>query len=670
MAPEQLEGRGSDPRGDQFALCVALCESLGGRRPFASESVEELLLSIRRGPELPRGIPRYLRRVLARGLALTPSARFPDMSALARAIEPQRRRGLAIAAIAAVAALAAGTVWMLSSTREDECSVQGRDDIRSWTAERASIAAAFQSSGVEALAASWQLIEPRVDTFSSGLKRSRIEVCHRSGKVPAPVYARRDECLMRARIGLESILKRWASGDRDGLFAAPTAVARLPSPDECATISTAGDSLEVIDERVQRAASRINAGEVAVAEAELARLVAELAESDKRRSYAAALLELSRAQLELGKIAKASSSVTRAAAAADRAGADDLRARAWISAASMAGDEGGDLEGAAHALVVAEGAVERLGQPEALRAEIETARGRAELRRGDADAAIAAFRAALALPSPSPMDEALRHQLLARAYSIAGTHEPMLQELERARDLIESAAGPEHPSMAPVLNSMIEPLEYLGRRPEAFERGEEALVLMEKSYGPEHPDLAGPLNNLGILYSRDNKLDRAIELSKRAIAIRVASVGSDHPDVAADRINLAATLADAKRFEEAKVSYELAGTSLRASLGPDHPYVAFVEAGLGRVLFESGKKAEGITHQREALRIRQSISGDPFQVTATAFTLAEMLEEEGDGDEALRIIRASLRGLPEAETERQKTLLADIAAKWGAAVKP
>jgi hypothetical protein len=127
MAPEQLCGKPIDARSDQFSFCVALWEGLYGERPFRPDTsdteseLEGLLGAIRRGPPAPshdRGVPRWLRALVARGLRPDPAERWPSLDdLLAHAVARQRRPlkiaaalgvGLAAAAIIAGAAAISG----------------------------------------------------------------------------------------------------------------------------------------------------------------------------------------------------------------------------------------------------------------------------------------------------------------------------------------------------------------------------------------------------------------------------------------------------------------------------------------------------------------------------------------------------------------------------------
>jgi predicted Ser/Thr protein kinase len=102
MAPEQRAALPVDARADQYALCVALAEALGGTRP---------------GPETPaaklRVEPRYA-AAIARGLRIDPDERWPDLGAFVAALiaeptpaAPRHRARVWIAGGAVVVAAAA-----------------------------------------------------------------------------------------------------------------------------------------------------------------------------------------------------------------------------------------------------------------------------------------------------------------------------------------------------------------------------------------------------------------------------------------------------------------------------------------------------------------------------------------------------------------------------------
>lgn len=110
MAPEQLDGKAADERSDQFSFCVALCEALGGERPFAGENWSSLAVSLSQRPQLSR-VPRSMRAVLRKGLSIDASRRYASMASLLDALERSQRLGWnAVGATAVAAMLSMGLI--------------------------------------------------------------------------------------------------------------------------------------------------------------------------------------------------------------------------------------------------------------------------------------------------------------------------------------------------------------------------------------------------------------------------------------------------------------------------------------------------------------------------------------------------------------------------------
>jgi predicted Ser/Thr protein kinase len=121
MSPEQHAGRLADARSDQFSFCVALWEGLYGVTPFAGQTLAALAEEVVAGRIAPvpedSNVPAWLRRVLLRGLAVDPAARWPSMDdlldELARDPEKLRRARLRVGLVAAgVIAVFLGLAWL------------------------------------------------------------------------------------------------------------------------------------------------------------------------------------------------------------------------------------------------------------------------------------------------------------------------------------------------------------------------------------------------------------------------------------------------------------------------------------------------------------------------------------------------------------------------------
>jgi eukaryotic-like serine/threonine-protein kinase len=94
MSPEQVRGaRDVDERADVYAFGVMLYEALTGQRPFDAETYNQLILKIATETPAPMtslnpAVDERLVAVIERSMAREPVLRFPNIEALATALEP------------------------------------------------------------------------------------------------------------------------------------------------------------------------------------------------------------------------------------------------------------------------------------------------------------------------------------------------------------------------------------------------------------------------------------------------------------------------------------------------------------------------------------------------------------------------------------------------------
>jgi len=88
MAPEQLRGQPLDRRADVFSAAALLYTLASGRRPFAADTVEDILRKIdHEEPTMPADWPVQVCRVLRRGLLKNPSGRYATAGDMLRDLQ-------------------------------------------------------------------------------------------------------------------------------------------------------------------------------------------------------------------------------------------------------------------------------------------------------------------------------------------------------------------------------------------------------------------------------------------------------------------------------------------------------------------------------------------------------------------------------------------------------
>src|SRR5262249_25071185 len=179
MSPEQHGGGVVDPRSDQFAFAASLYGALFRRPAFPGTHLADVRANVLSGrPQpIPRGsgVPRWLQRVILRGLASEPAARYPSLNAMLVALSRDKRRrfrllaaGLAVAGGGALAAV------LLSRGAEDPCQGAGAHLAGVWDESVKKVAgAAFAASGRVYAADSFARAAPLLDAYAASWVATR-----------------------------------------------------------------------------------------------------------------------------------------------------------------------------------------------------------------------------------------------------------------------------------------------------------------------------------------------------------------------------------------------------------------------------------------------------------------------------------------------------------------
>ncbi len=290
MAPEQHRGEHASPAADQYAWCVMAWESLYGSRPFVETSADSLLAeklrsTLRESPPSPR-VTRGVHRVLLRGLAAQPTARWPSMDALLLALQHARSRGRRLVLWGSVAAVGgAALTYALASTPSAERSACVPP--LEWDTARPSVRQAIVGSGERWRRRRWERLGQRLETIAGAHASVRETVC---GGAPQTEETRAStECLQRWAAGFSGLLEALESIEEGEVSSALRWSYSLKNPQACLTpgVASAGGppapsrkarDVLALRIRLERAGQLRSDGALARAEEEL-RALAEEAEA-------------------------------------------------------------------------------------------------------------------------------------------------------------------------------------------------------------------------------------------------------------------------------------------------------------------------------------------------------------------------------------------------------
>ena len=673
MAPEQLRGR-PGARGDQFSFCVTLFEALVGRRPFTPEQMVDAQPIA--PPAMP-GAPRWLRRLLARGLAFAPDRRFLDMGALLRELEagPRRRRRLilAIVALPLVGGLLAAQFAMhaRSTCVADDAAFAGIWD----PAARDAVETAVVATGAPYAARVWQDLAVGLDVYTARWLTARAAACQRA------IGERGEVCLDRARRILAARLTRLRTADLREVASLDAWLGSLPDPDACvdpvrldaAMLAAPGEAraLELDAARLLRTTRGGSAALEKIAEV----LQAARADVDAAAAAEALLLRARVEAHDLADSARARETLLHAYDSAVAAGhavvvwqisnelarihARDLQdpadAHAWLRRARSEhaalgvhdplGDA--DLLDSEAAIAVLEQQFDRvLGlrrralelraaelppyHPDVVAARMQVANALAE--QGHTAEALAMFTALHADLAARWGDE---HPTTARvAFNTGLTHLELGQGSE-ARQMLSAARaafvrqdGESSPRVASADLYLAQLDVAIGAVAEAEARVRGALAYFDEHYPPDYSERLAALALLVELVRSQRRSAEVVAVAGELLALHDAGAALDAlPEILN---NIGDSLCQLDRCGEAMTAYSRLLAHYQQHPPTDPAQRAYPLQGLGRVNLALGQPALAQPLFEEALRLlRESPEPPPHPTADAARNLARCLAEQG-----------------------------------------
>jgi tetratricopeptide (TPR) repeat protein/tRNA A-37 threonylcarbamoyl transferase component Bud32 len=650
MPLEQLEGRAVDERADQYAYCVALWEALA-RRPLFEGELEALRAAKRRPPPaLPpiRGVAPTIAAAIARGLAVDPADRWPDMDALlfelSQRPQRERRRRRRIAAVLGLGVLAAGGVWFARP------SPRCHDELDRLAGLWAPDAAPVGSS--EPLR---HKADALLDAYAQRWRAQEQDACEATWLRRTQSVAQLDlrmACLWNARARFAAAVEVRARADASA--AALELVAGLPQLERCADLA-----------RLEAAAGGPADPDLAAAitevRAELARAAAlrAVGHHDEAEPIARAAIERAaaladpRLRVEAGialasvhsrqaRYVEAEAEFGEALSLAQHAGDPNLALAATNALAFHLTNAVAAPERAYWLGVIATGLAESAEADPTNAAEAYSVHGAVLRGMGRYAESETAHRRALALHVAAAGTDDVRvasaRTNLGLVLYDRGDYGGAIEQHTAALEIWRTAFGDEHPRVALARGNLGNALERAGRSDEAVTELRAALELLLVIVGPEHPDVAVVRNDLGIALTSAGQFGAAEREIDEALRIWTNSHGAQSRLVALGYNNLGLALEEQGRHAEAAAAFARSSALVERTMGPRHPLLPRIWANAARMAFAAGRLDEAELGYRRALELHeQVVAPDDVAAARLQLRLAEVVLARGDGSAAMAL---------------------------------
>jgi serine/threonine protein kinase len=504
MPLEQLRGKEVDARSDQFSFCVALYEALWHRPPFESRTYAERIRELEhKHAKRPPGrrVPHEIWRVLRRGLASSPQARWPSMTELVDALElarkVARRRWYLSLALVIVVCLSA-LIWIRDPSvvepsprpEPDDCTTVGTEIDDVWNDERrAALETAFAGT-IGFMADGPMRLGNELDAWASVWRAEREQNCRAPQALREEFYSKKwgTLCLRRRQQEVELLLEELlAHPDTRTLARAVAEGVALTDPARCVDTHalldlerpspTDNKPVEMRRNQMQRARTLRVLGHTEAARQESEAYDIAWAGYGYRPLTAEIRAEHAFAELDAGATERGEALLLEAVDLAEIHHHDRLAAELWTTLANRALTEARDAKEGARLLRRATVAWQTVASNQRDRAWLSIVIGRlAVLERAGVIEAETNLRKAL-----ESLDE---------------------------RD-------PERPEIHATLAELV----AASQPDEAIERCEDAVASATKLWGQDHPETAVYVYNLGLALRAVGERDRAREHLARAVAI-------------------------------------------------------------------------------------------------------------------------------------------------------
>ncbi|HWB79075.1 MAG TPA: protein kinase [Nannocystaceae bacterium] len=684
MAPEQYGGGTVDARSDQFAFCVSLFEALHGVRPFAGESLPELLRSIEAEAVRPpaRSVPPWITDALRKGLRATPAERHASVDALLAALEPPAKRtGLRVAIAAGAATLTiagiatttyllrdpepSATALLAPATCPDPADAPGDP----WSDERREdVRAALTKTGHRAAADVFTAIDAELSARRDEWRAELDDACRaqaiRGEQTPA-IRQLRERCIAAVRDEADVFAELLAGGDErlvDGAISSATlltpastchdveALQAAPAPTEAQLAD-----LRPLRRELTRAEVLLLAGRHHDVIALGRELEPELRRIGFAADHAAALLVVARAEMQTGELTSAETHLRESIALAAKGRAHSTEAIATATLMYVVATGLGRPQEALGMIAAGQAAAERSGDPRA-RSYFESAAGTMWLISGKTDDAMRASDEAIAvlesLPRPPPDELGMAYSNRAGIKLRTNDSKGAIADHTHGLEIIERGLGKRHPFYGALAMSLGRMLKQAGDPEGARARARDALESWEAAFGRDHTSCALALLDIAQDEMALQHWDAARTALDDALARHERS--ADGAGDLRSRVDLIDNRAfvdyQTGRFADAYAGYERARTLVVASAGEADPRVAGYDRALASVRISEARYDDALPLLERARDALVKQYGPTHAAVADAIgLLAEVELAARRCDQALVHFRGAIKQRNELE---------------------
>ncbi len=637
MAPEQFLKQVQNEKSDQFGFCSTLYYALYGYRAFSGTTVKEVRKKVIHGkidpPPADVKIPKWLERIVYRGLSVDADKRYPSMDALLHDLsaDPYSRLRRFSLVFAILVLLALGFLGLFGHRFFGQKLCRGAEDRLAgvWDDEtRQSIANAFLGTHRPYAEYTTDKVANIIDQYAdswAGMSQQACEATRVHETQSERTLDLRMGCLDRRLAQLRALTGLFAEKpDQEVLDKAVEAALNLPEISVCAdmkaltaAVAPPADPrmrvlLQALRPRLDQVAAMAGTGRYKQGLALVSLIIDEAHPISYAPFLADAYFSLAQLQKDLGKLRQVESALRETLHFAAAAGKDKLMSRAWN--------------------MLLENLAQR-GQFKEAKALIKTAQ--VAVARTDQDAAL---RAAL-------------HKGLGRLYYEQGQFDHARIEYERSVLLQQKAYGPEHLRVGMFINELGNTIFRQGNYEQAGNRYREALRIFEKSLGPNHPQVATITHNLGLVLRTQGKYPESLAMLTRAHAIRTLTVDRDSPILATGLYNLGGVLSTMGRFEKSRDVLQQALEIYRRSLGEKHLSVANTLLSLSGTYRSEKNFARALDLTEQALTIYRQVFPEDNSTTAYGLlSLGTIHLDAGHPASAIEPLEKALRLWQENQT--------------------